>query len=165
MRVVGSIVVAAMILGAPPTACALCIYKGKDNAKTTIEEEFRDSTWVVRAKVLAAKDHWSDVEDSWTLYRIEVFHSYKGQPPKVLRFFTYRNSGGFYMDRPWVPLPAGHDIGGEYLLFLDSIPAGLTPPPTARGAVMVNYPCGVSGSWAEVPAMSRKLLGDLERAR
>ena len=155
--------VVAMTVVSP--AHGLCIYHGVDNAKTTLEQEFRDSRWVVRAKVLSAKDRWLDEGDSWTIYELEVLHDYKGKPPKRLRFFTYRDSGGFYMDRPWVDLPAGHDVGGEYLLFLDRFPAQHAAPRAAKGAVFVNYNCGVSARWPEVRQSDRRLLAKLERNR
>ena len=163
MKTVGY--VAALALSCASPAHALCIYKGQDNAKTTIAQEFEDSKWVIRAKVVAAKDHFSDEDDSWTLYKIEVRRAYKGQPPEQLSFFTTRDSGGFYMDKAWVRLPDGHDIGGEYLLFLNPWPARKDLPPQAKGAVFVNYNCGVSGPWAEVPLRDRERLSALEQKR
>lgn len=106
MKLAAAATFVAALLTAP-SARALCIYNGEDNAKTTLAQEFEDSTWVVRAKVLAARDHFSDEEDSWTLYGVEVLQSFKGRPPKMLPVFTFRDSGGFYMDRPWVPLHNG----------------------------------------------------------
>src|SRR5258705_2432837 len=107
----------------PSPAAAICYYNGKFDVRTTIRQEFADSKWVVRVRVLSAADGvfrpGTEDETSWTTYRITIVHSYKGMAPRQLTFFTERNSGGFYMDRPWVKLPAGHDIGGEYLLFLD----------------------------------------------
>ncbi len=159
---------AAALLGgflAAPSAHALCIYNGEDNAKTTISQEFKDSKWVVRAKVVAANDHFPDEGDSWTLYRLEVEHAYTGQPPHQLRFFTVRDSGGFYMDKAWVDLPAGHDIGGEYLLFLNPWEPRPDLPKVARGAVFVNDSCGVSGPWTEVSSADRKRRSALGRRR
>jgi len=83
-------------------------------------------------------------------------------PPKQLRFFTTRDSGGFYMDRAWVRLPAGHDIGGEYLLFLNPLAPDPGLPKISNGAVFVNYNCGVSGPWKNVPVASRRKLLSLE---
>src|SRR4051794_13622998 len=83
---------------APAPAAVYCSYKGVMYAKTTIPQEFHDSRWVARVKVTAARDHWSDIEESWTLYRITVLNAYKGRPPAELRFFSFRNSGGFYLD-------------------------------------------------------------------
>ena len=47
----------------PAAANALCTYNGVDNAKTTASQEFKDAKWVVRAKVLSARD-MSDAEES-----------------------------------------------------------------------------------------------------
>ena len=113
--------------------------------------------------MLSANDRWSDKTESWTTYNLEVLQVYKGSPSKRLRFFTYRDSGGFYMDRPWVDLPAGHDIGGEYLLFLDLLPAWRGAPRAAKGAVFVNYNCGVSARWDDVRKADRLLLARLAR--
>jgi len=159
MKVVGFIAALAVLL-APHAACALCIYKGEDNAKTTIDREFKDSKWVVKAKVLTARDHASE-DESWTIYRIEVLHAFKGNPATRLRFFTYRDSGGFYMDRPRESLPSGHDIGGDYLLFLNPVRAHDGFPSAARGAVLVNYSCGLSGPWARVAQSDRSQLSAL----
>ncbi len=108
-----------MVFFSASSADALCVYNGVENARTTLAQEYADSTWVVRAKVLAAHDHWSNTAESWTTYRILVGHSYKGHPRPEFAFFTYRDSGGFYLDRSGQPLPKGHDIGEEYLLFLN----------------------------------------------
>jgi hypothetical protein len=101
----------------------------------------------------------------WTTYRLQVIRSYKGQPPRQIRFFTIRSSGGFYMDRPWVPLPRGHDIRGEYLLFLNPIAPYRGQPRAERGAAFVNYSCGQSRPWGEVSAASRRLLASLSARR
>ena len=143
-------------------ASALCIYHGKDNAQTTLAEEFKDAAFVVKAKVLSARDYRADGQENWTSYRVEVEHIYKGYPAKRLKFFTYRDSGGFYMDRPWVRLPAGHDIGASYLLFLNPIQPRADYPRAAIGAVFVNYSCGRSGPWAGVSSDDRKTLITLE---
>ncbi|HEX4197841.1 MAG TPA: hypothetical protein VHZ26_10395 [Caulobacteraceae bacterium] len=164
MKLVGIVTVLALSCASLP-AHALCIYNGVNNAKTTIAEEFKDSIWVIRGKVLAASDHVSDDDESWTLYRIEVLHAYKGHPPKTLPFFTFRDSGGFYMDRPWARLPAGHDVGGDYLLFLNPLPIRNDFPPQARDASFVNYSCGVSGPWPSVSLSDRNLLSALEQGR
>lgn len=135
------------------SANALCSYKGELYAQTTVDQEFQDSRWVVRARVLAATEHFIEGEEPWTEYQLEVLHAYKGDPPARLRFFTFRNSGGFYLDRA-----REHDVGGEYLLFINptTISAGL--PAAAQGTVSVNYSCGVSGPWRTVTAASREEL-------
>jgi hypothetical protein len=67
------------------------------------------------------------------------------------------------MDKPWVRLPAGHDVGGEYLLFLNPVKLFGYEPKVAKGAVFVNYSCGVSGLWKDVPEASCAQLLSLER--
>jgi hypothetical protein len=155
------------ILVAQP-ATALCYYHGQFNVHTTIAEEFAESRWVVRARVLSATDCWGDTDGCrdpdapFSIYWLKVVHSYKGNPPPSLKFFTERDSGGFYMDRPWVKLPAGHDIGGEYLLFL--VPNTWSRAHRAtRNSVFVNYSCGQSKPWTEVPTSARKLLDQLSK--
>ena len=144
-------------LGHP--AHALCIYKGKMNAKTTAAQEFHDSKWVVRVKVLAADDHWSDFDDSWTMYTVQVRTAFKGHPPVRLRVFTYRDSGGFYLDKGM-----SADLGGEYLLFLDAITKTDKVPPQVREGTWVNYNCGQSKEWNKVSATERQQLGNLAGA-
>jgi len=148
----------------PSPAAAICYYNGKFDVRTTIPQEFADSKWVVRIRVLSAKDGifraGTDEETSWTTYKIRVIRSYKDKAPKELTFFTERNSGGFYMDRPWLKLPAGHDVGGEYLLFLNpNAWSGTNAAP--KSSVFVNYPCGQSKAWREMSPWSRRLLDNL----
>jgi hypothetical protein len=149
-------------------AHALCTYQGRNNFQTTIGQEFSDSRCVVRAKVLSAADGEveagkSDAGESWTTYRLRIIRTYKGDSLKQLKFFTMRNSGGFYMDRPWVDLPNGHDIGGEYLLFLNPIEAYEGQPHAERGGVFVNYNCGQSRPWAEISKSDRQQLERLAK--
>ncbi len=160
----------AFFLTAAASAEALCIYRGVDNARTSLRQEYSDTRWVVRARVVGATDgvveaSLPDVGMPWTVYRLQVVRSYKGEPPQQITFFTMRNSGGFYMDRPLVPLPQGHDIGGEYLLFLNPIPPHRGQPSAERGAASVNYNCGQSRPWSEVSAASRRLLASLSIRR
>jgi hypothetical protein len=135
----------ALLVGASP-AQALCIYHGIDNVRTSLEQEFRDARWVVRAHVVSADYHWSDEDESWTLYRLQVVERFKGVLPHRFTFYTERNSGGFYMDgQGAVP-----DLDGDYLLFLTPYPHGSTLPAAAHGALWVNYNCGQSRSWGRV---------------
>lgn len=150
------IVIALSALGS--SAHALCIYKGELYAQTIVSQELEDSQWVVRARVLAATDHFIEGEEPWTEYQLEVQHAYKGDPPRRLRFFTFRNSGGFYLDRG-----QEHDVGGEYLLFLNPTTNLAGVPPAASGTVSVNYSCGVSGAWSGVTTASRNELRQLSR--
>lgn len=156
------LVLAVLFLAMPLSpAATLCIHRGVDNARTTLEQEFHESRWVVRARVISADTHWSDEDESWTLYGLEVVHSYKGSLLRRFTFFTGRNSGGFYMDgdngRP--------DLGGEYLLFLVPHPRSSTNPPAARRALWVNYNCGQSKRWTEVTAGEASRLRALSGRR
>lgn len=125
-----------------PSANAVCIYHGKMYAKTTLAQEFADSQWVVRVKVVAADNHWSDEDVSWTIYHLQVMTAFKGKPPARIEMFTYRDSGGFYLDKGMV-----NDLGGEYLLFLDPVSDRESAPTAARHAMEVNYSCGQSKAW------------------
>ncbi len=135
------------------SAHALCSYKGKMYAKTMLSEEFHDARWVVRVRLIAADDHWSDEDDSWTLYHLQVLAAYKGKPPLRVDMFTYRDSGGFYLDKGM-----GHDLGGDYLLFLRPYGSTDQMPAQARHAMEVNYSCGQSQEWSKVtPAQQQRL--------
>ena len=149
---------AALLAASASAAQAVCIYHGQLYVRTTLDQEFRDARWVVRARVVSGLSFWSDESESWTRYRLEVVHSYKGTIPRRFDFFTERNSGGFYLDAEG----STPDIGGEYLLFLVSLPhrAG---PPEARRALWVNYNCGQSRSWREVTSAQRRRLQLLSR--
>lgn len=152
-------ILTAALLAIPfSPARAACSYGGVDNAPTTLAQEFRDSRWVVRARVLAADNHWSDGGQSWTRYSLAVVRAYKGAPPARLAFFTTRDSGAFYLDRGTMP-----DLGGEYLLFLNPIRPHRGQIPAARGAVFVNYPCGRSKPWAELSDADQRGLDLLAR--
>ena len=137
-------------------ASALCVYNGKMYAKTTMQQEFEDSRWVVQAKVIAADTHWSDEGESWTIYHLKVLTRFKGDPPVNIELFTYRDSGGFYLDKGVDP-----DLGGEYLLFLDPISPASHAPAAAHVATEVNYNCGQSKEWSQVVAADRSELARL----
>jgi hypothetical protein len=138
-------------------ANALCIHNGKLYAKTTLAQEFAESRWVVRARVEEGHSHFGD-PTSWTVYRLRVIHAFKGAPPQQFRFYTRRDSGGFYMDsdrgRP--------DVGRDYLLFLNPASLSTEDPSVARGAMWVNYECGQSKPWINVSASERKKLSALQ---
>lgn len=153
-----AVTLALMLSTVGSSAHALCSYNGELYARTTVSQEFRDSQWVVRARVLSATDHFTEGQPPWTEYQLEVQHAYKGGPPRRLRFFTFRDSGGFYLDRG-----RDHDIGGEYLLFLNPTPDFPEIPAAARGTASVNYSCGVSGPWSSLTAGSRAELAQLSR--
>jgi hypothetical protein len=151
MRKLSGALIGLVIALAGTRADALCIYDGKLYAETTAKQEFHDSEWVVRAKVLWAHD---DPDGPYTTYGLSVLQSYKGSPPKPLIFFTMRDSGGFYLDNG-----AAHDIGGEYLLFLQPNVRHDVDPHGITGTASVNYNCGQSKRWREVSS------GELEELR
>ncbi len=150
--------VAALALALLPTGPmdALCIYKGRMNAKTTLPQEFSDSKWVVRAKVTAAQNYRSDEGESWTIYNLRVRSTFKGAPPSRLKLFTYRDSGGFYLDRGM-----DADLERDYLLFLDPISKSLSVPVAARSATEVNYNCGQSRAWTGVTVADQRQIARL----
>jgi len=158
MRLIQCMTTATLLLGAALPAHALCIYNGVDNAKTTIRQEFHDSKWVVKVQLVAADNHWSDEDDSWTLYHVKTLRSFKGRAPPRLDVFTYRDSGGFYLDKGM-----SNDLGGEYLLFLS--PATQKLPRVARGALEVNYSCGQSGPWEKLSTGQQEELGALSKRK
>lgn len=153
------LVAVAMALAVPSSPQALCIYKGELYAKTTIAQEYADSRWVVRARVTAQTDSWTDAgpeydEALWTTYRIEVVEVFKGDAPRVMTVFTERNSGGFYLEPP----RGRFDPNVEYLLFLNPTDVLTDYPPESRGTAEVNYSCGQSKPWHDVPASDQRAL-------
>ena len=153
------LVAVAVTLTGPPAAQALCMYEGELYATTTVAQEYADSRWVVRARVTAQTDSWADAgpeydEAPWTTYRIEVVEVFKGDAPREMTVFTWRNSGGFYLE------PAGgpFDPYLDYLLFLNPTDMHSDSPAEARGTARVNYSCGQSKRWYEVPARDRSVL-------
>ena len=156
MKIIGRVAALAVLCASP--AHALCSYNGVYNAKTTIGQEFHDSKWVVKVEVAAADDHWSDEDQSWTIYHVKTLRSLKGKAPHRIDVFTFRDSGGFYLDKG-----AFNDIGGEYLLFL--LPPHQTMPRIARGALQVNYSCGQSGPWAALTTGQIEELEALSRPK
>jgi hypothetical protein len=138
----------AILLGSSSGVFALCMYEGKLYAKTTLDREFRDASLVVRGEVLSSQDISAPDPDGDVggLYRVRIDQSFKGRPPSVIAYYSPRNSGGFYLV-----------VGDQYLLFLD--PISSVWEKTAPGVFVVNYSCGQSRAWAEVPS------GDCERLR
>lgn len=152
------LIAAALSLAPLSAAQAHCEYRGELNARTTLAQEFEHARQVVRVRVLSSKSSWPDNgrDEPSTLYEVEVQEAFKGALTRRLTLFTFRNSGGFYMDRGPAP-----DIGGEYLLFLDPAPAWMSA--AARGAAIVHYSCGQSRSWDEVGPAAREELQRLRR--
>jgi hypothetical protein len=142
-------------------AHALCIYHGVDNAKTTLDQELRDSQWVVRAHLVSADYHWEDEGESWTLYTLRVVERFKGDLPREFLFYTERNSGGFYMDSD----SATPDFDTDYLLFLVPLPHSSADPSAAQRALWVNYNCGQSKPWNQVSQAELARLREATRRR
>lgn len=141
----------------PSAANAFCAYHGELYAKISLQQEYHDARWVVRAKVLSASD-WSRADTTGTVYRLSISNSFKGNAPDHILYSTERNSGGFYLDRGAKP-----DVGGEYLLFLIPNPRPKEGPPSIAKAVWVNYNCGQSKPWREVSRSDRARLRSLSR--
>lgn len=149
------LIAALLSMTAAPAAQALCIYQGELYARTTLQQEFADAPVVVKARLVsAASGGPTDDIGPWTVYRLEVFSTFKGDPPREITVFTERNSGGFYMDRGG----EGPDVGQDYLLFLQPLDAARAAPAAARGAMVVNYSCGQSGRWQDVDPAARTAL-------
>jgi hypothetical protein len=148
---------ASAMLILPGPAFALCSYRGELYAQTTLDQEYHDAPFVVRARVLSASD-WQGAEERGTVYQLEVIQYFKGSLPQMFLFSTERNSGGFYLDRGTKP-----DIGGEYLLFLTHGPWTTSKPAPRASAVEINYSCGQSRRWDEVSQHDRTRLADLSR--
>jgi len=150
---------AVAFLVRPSAALAVCMYHGQLYAKPTLAQEFRDSDLVVRGEVVGSED----VHDPelGVFYHVRVKQTFKGRPIAVLLDYSERDSGGFYLD-----------AGTEYLLFLNPIDPGDAVvylgqnwAKRAPGAMMVNYSCGQSRPWSEVPSKERKLLNALSTQR
>ena len=140
-------------------AQAVCVYHGVYYAKPTLGQEYHDSKWVVRARVVSARYHYSEADDdSWVIYRIEVLQRFKQTPLTHLMFFTFRNSGGFYLDDGM-----SHHVGGDYLLFLNSNERSNNEPTALKGTVSVNYSCGQSREWQKVSASDLEALTRLSK--
>jgi hypothetical protein len=151
------VVAAVVLLGTASGTFALCIYNGQLYTKTTLEQEFRDAGLVVRAEVMSS----DDIHDPYlgVLYHVRVKQTLKGNPTTVLLDYSERDSGGFYLD-----------VGTEFLLFLNPIDPGDAVTylgqnwaTRAPGAMMVNYSCGQSRPWNEVPSKDRELLNALSK--
>jgi hypothetical protein len=148
------LIAASLSLIAAPSAQALCVYQGTLYARTTLQQEFVDSPWVVRARVVSAvQGETTEEHDPWTVYRLEIVSAFKGDPPRQISVFTERNSGGFYMDRGG----EGPDIGQDYLLFLQPLDMRGRPA-AARDAWRTNYSCGQSRPWREVDEAAQAQL-------
>lgn len=141
------LMIAVLTLAPLSQARALCIHNGELYAKTTMTQEFAESRWVVRARVASQTDgQVANDGMPWTIYHLEVLETFKGTPPSRVKNFTWRNSGGFYLE----PESGRQSPPGEYLLFLVPAPITDESPREALGSVVVNYSCGQSKAWSEL---------------
>ena len=72
--------------------------------------------------------------------------------------FTYRDSGGFYLDKGMA-----NDLGGEYLLFLGPVSHKENAPAAAKVAMEANYSCGQSKLWNSVSVSEQHKLSKLSQ--
>ena len=141
------------------SAQGFCQYRDTLYAETTLAEEYRDSHWVVRARVVSERFYGPDacVDCPGRLYELEVIETFKGALPRKFAFYTRQNSGGFYLEQGKAA------IGSEWLLFLNPGKWGATDPKAARAATWVNYSCGQSRRWREINREQRATLSRLAR--
>lgn len=161
MRIWPALFATIALLFSSVPAQAFCQYQGTLYAKTTLEQEYRDARWVVRARVVREQAYDSEAchDCPGRLYNLEVVHRYKGDIAQKFSFYTQQNSGGFYLDQ-------GADaIGSEWLLFLNPGPWGVNDPPAARSAAWINYSCGQSKKWNAVDSRQRAELMRLASSR
>lgn len=142
-----------LTLGLAMPARAACIHNGELYAKTTLEQEFSESVWVVRASVTAAKPVACPEPGTGfvcgQIYTLQNETGFKGEMPAQFSFLTEQDSGAFYMD-----------VGASYLLFL--VPQPDPGPAEASGSVRVNYACGQSREWGAVSADEVEKLYSLQ---
>jgi len=146
------------LLASSSGANALCVYGGKHftkakggdgsvrglYAKTTLADEFLDSALVVKGTVLSSRNiGLGPSNDSGTVYRVHIDRTFKGKASAIINDYTDRDSGGFYL--------GGSSEGPEYLLFLNPLSRNSWARKFAPDAYEVNYNCGQSRAWADVP--------------
>lgn len=119
-------------------------------SSAAVARAYRHSTWVVRARLAAADDHWADAGQSWSLIHTQILRAYKGRPPSRLDILTHGDDAG-----PWLDRGSISDLGQDYLLFLRPAPPG-SP---MEGVAMVSDGCGASRPWSRV---SREEIRSLE---
>lgn len=143
----GLLAVAALLVSAAP-AHALCSYHGELYGKSTLQRELDESPLVVKATVIDERwmQPWGENGEAGSLYTLRVDQAFKGNTAQTITYFTERNSGGFYLDN-----------GQTYLLFLSASHRTIWRPHVGN-AYRVNYNCGQSRPWAEVPAADRARL-------
>lgn len=142
----------ATVMALASPAHAYCEYRGVPNGKSSLTGEFRESTWVVRARVTRGRIYYRCHDCPGRLYDLEIISTYKGNLPGRFSFYTPQNSGGFYLNQ------GKASVGSEWLLFLNPGRWNAAHPKAARGATWVNYPCGQSQEWRTVGPKTRQRL-------
>ena len=136
-------------------ANALCTYNGVLYAKTTQEQEFHDSRFVVRATVIKIEEkpqRDNSPTEPGVLYVLKLDETFKGKLPATFTYYSERDSGGFYLDQ-----------GKQYLLFLNPMTLDDLASHIAPHALRINYNCGQSALWAQVSPNDRKHLHALSK--
>jgi len=143
-----SLLAAAALLVSAAPAHALCVYRGDLYGQSTLQGELEESLRVVKATVIDERlmQPWGEDGEAGSLYTLRVEQTFKGNTARTITYFTERNSGGFYLDK-----------GETYLLFLTPSHRPLWRPHVGD-AYGINYSCGQSRPWAEVPAADRARL-------
>lgn len=138
-----AMIAAVSLAGAPaPPAVAAPVQVGCPRSPAVaVARAFHVSTWVVRARLTGADDHWGGAEKSWTMFHAQILEAYKGHPPPRLDVLTHGDDAGVWLDRGSLS-----DVGQEYLLFLR--PAA--PDAPIHGAAQVSDRCGKSEPWLRV---------------
>ncbi len=144
------------LFGLASPAEAMCLYGAYPdglNAATTIDQEFYDSTVVVRGTVLRSDRKTlstGSAREQGVLYQVRSDEIFKGQVPLRFAYFTALSSDALQLED-----------GTQYLLFLNPLPLDDPDEDVAPGALVVNYSCGQSGPWADIPPDGRHLLRQL----
>lgn len=147
-----SLLAAFALLASAAPAHALCVYHGELYGQSTLQGELAESPLVVKATVTDDRwiQPWGENGEVGSLYTLRVEQTFKGVAAPTITVFTERNSGGFYLD-----------TGETHLLFLTPSHRPIWRPHVAD-AYRVNYNCGQSRPWAEVPAADRAQLMNKE---
>ncbi len=134
-------------------ASALC-------SGASVQREYREADLVVKARLIAETDTWSDAPSAayrhrWgpgdlvTSYELRPSRTFKGRQLSRIRFFETHDSGASYLD-----------ADKDYLLFLNYYPPSSDLPNEAHGAVYVRHACGQSKLWKDLRPRD---LGELNK--
>jgi len=140
-RFAGALIVALGLPAAAASARAIDRPGCPHAPSVAVARAYHDSTWVVRARLTAADDHWSGAGESWTLIHTQTLHAFKGRPQAKLDVLTRGDDAD-----PWLRGGSLGGLGQEYLLFLRPAPQGAP----IEGLAMVSDGCGASKPWSHV---------------